>query len=282
MGYKSEGAFGEQAMSSHLYRKGVDAWTMRGDVRNRTKVNTARRFEPRTVSRRIDVLIDQREKIKNRWARLEQPQPDHERKAYLDELNEYEVVIRHLESLVDNGFMRHLLDGNITAFGYCHESPSLPLPIPTNEWAFMTLNFKDSTATGESLEYRAIRFFWTEQLENEEKEALQAVFAERALRQSGGGASDAENPRNRKTRLRVAIEEAYDRVVALHNGVDPGTNDEVIRLLVTDDQTGAITDSDDKYVWWSDRNGDSKRTSRKSIANTLGEIRNAKNARNVP
>ena len=101
-----------------IYRRGIDAQSMRQEMRRAVCVDTAQPGEPSSIAGRVNILIDQRQRCSNQ-----------------DDIDNHDTAIKHLEQLATSAFKDRLLSGDISALGYRQRKDTKPTPIWPKEWA---------------------------------------------------------------------------------------------------------------------------------------------------
>lgn len=265
----------------NAYRRGIDAWTMLQDVRKKTRVTTAKRGEPQNIAGRIDDLTKSL-----RWLQQGRLQPDSEleKQEYEAYIKPYEEAINHLENLARNSMMDCCLRGVIVGFGYAFFGDRFPWHIAPCDWAFLEIDFNDSSAKYNSTEYgqikfHAIRFLWASEISIEERKCikleteheLSLVDEEESIKNEKNDSTKALKKRNRKVGITIAITTAHKRLLEKY-GREP-TSEEVFNHLESSDETGCIVDGKPGILVWVDSKGKQHETRLKTIANTLGRIR---------
>ena len=160
-----------------IYDRGADAWSFRQQLRKRVRVDTAAPGEPPEVARRVELLCAQKQQMQALWASVRQPQPDHERMQYDQDMANHDQAIEHLEWIVDRDCMDRLLDGRVLALGFRNKTDRAPSPIHPTEWAFLEIDYRANSASSGDGGYRALRFVLAKDLTDKEFDSVNDAWA---------------------------------------------------------------------------------------------------------
>lgn len=140
-----------------LYKKGTTLWESLELVRKKITITTARPGEPQNIAGRVRALEYQMSEIQNIWESVHQPQPQHEREKYEAEICQYKEAIEHLESLAKNALTDQCTEGIFVGLGFVSSYPPNIAIIHPNEWSFLEIDFKESSAVYTNGTYKKIR-----------------------------------------------------------------------------------------------------------------------------
>ena len=146
------------------------------ELRKITEVNTASPGEPKNIAGRVSLFRSQLNEINALWASVRQPQPPHEVKIYENDVRSHNDAINHLEFLAKQAFIDYCIDGQVVAIGYTESYPPSLSLIHPNEWAFLNIDFKDSSATTQKTNYKKIKFIGFSELTKSEIDVLRKAY----------------------------------------------------------------------------------------------------------
>lgn len=110
--------------------------------------------------------------IQDIWARVRQPQPQHEKEIYDNDVANYQKAIAHLESLAKKSLTDDCTQGSFIGIGFIKTYPPSIAVIHPNEWAFLKINFKECSATYTHETYEKIKLVRPADLTKEDFQLL--------------------------------------------------------------------------------------------------------------
>ena len=153
---------------SEIYGESRPLWELLQVFRKKTCVTAARPGEPKNIAGRVCALEYQMAQFQDIWARVMQPQPQHEKEIYDADIARHQRVISNLESLAKTALADDCAQGLFIGIGFIKSYPPSMAVIHPNEWAFLEVNFKENSATYTHETYEKIRLVRASDLTKEE------------------------------------------------------------------------------------------------------------------
>lgn len=169
------------ATITELYQNGRDIWHTLQTIRNTTSVTSAERGQPRTIASRVERLNAQKKDLERIWSSVRQPQPPHEADIYNAEIENHNTAINHLESLAKKALSDCCVTGQFIGIGFINSKPPKITAIHPNEWAFLDIDFRDSSANFEDTIYKKIKLIAAVSLTDKELDILVAEYKNYSL-----------------------------------------------------------------------------------------------------
>lgn len=141
----------EPEILRELYHQGANGAQLRSvEIRN-VELDTGG-----TLAYKLTALQDQLSQIRLLFERS--PRSDADREDYKRDVQLHESAIAHLKKVAERSIIESLIEERHLALGYSSPSDPCPQVIPPSRWPFLTLDIENSTAQGDGVEYRALRF----------------------------------------------------------------------------------------------------------------------------